>query len=187
MNRPVPLGPLSGLARRRDGSVLIEFAFGAAVLVLLLGTVELARYILLQQKLERVAMTVADLNARGEELTRAEVLAVFDAVPHLIAPFRMGEAGLVIVTSVGDTGTGRATVLWQERGGGTAQGDSRVGLVGDEATLPDGFVIRRDETAIVAEAFLRYDALFLDPLIASGTMYARAMQRPRLMDTTRLN
>lgn len=187
MRRAAILPRLARLRDDRSGSVLIEFAFGAALLVtLLLGTVELARFILLQQKLERVAMTVADLNARGEELTRAEVQAVFAAVPHLLAPFRMGADGVVVVSSVGDSGTGRTTVLWQEHGGGTAPAVSRLGAVGETAILPHGLTFARNETAVVAEAMLRYEALFLGPLIPSGQLYARALQRPRLMDTMSL-
>lgn len=176
--------PISVLARELKGSVLIEFAFGAAlVLMLLLGTVELARFIIVQQKLERVAMTVADLNARGEELTRADVQAVFQAVPHIMAPFELLNGGAVIVSSVGDPGTGRTSVLWQERSG-SGDAASKVGLQGRPATMPPEFVVGRGETAIIVEAFFDYDALFLAPLLPSNRLYAQAVRRPRLMDTT---
>ena len=84
---PVPAGgmldgrhPQSRRARRwigprllacRAGNVVVEFALAAPVLMLLmLASAELARFVILHQKMDRVATTVSDLVSRAETVTR---------------------------------------------------------------------------------------------------------------------
>lgn len=59
-----PGNALMPFLRDSRASILVEFAIIAPILIMmLLGGVELGRFILLDQKLDRTAMTVADLIA----------------------------------------------------------------------------------------------------------------------------
>ena len=81
-------GLLRRLAADRRGVALIEFGFAVPILIIMtFGTVELSRYVLLHQKLDRIAMTLADLIAQSEELAETDINNIFDAVSHIGQPF----------------------------------------------------------------------------------------------------
>ena len=76
--------------RDRRGVVAVEFALMMPVLLLLLlGCIEVAQYVLLHQKLQRSATTMADLMTRNTSWEAAEIADMFegggpcrDAVRH---------------------------------------------------------------------------------------------------------
>ena len=101
---PVPAGgrldgrrPRSRRARRwigarllacRAGNVVVEFALAAPVLMLLmLASAELARFVILHQKMDRVATTVSDLVSRAETINETEMADIFDAIGEVASPF----------------------------------------------------------------------------------------------------
>ena len=103
------------LLRSDRGGVMIEFGFAMPVLVLLmLGGVELGRYVLLHQKLDRTAMTVSDLVARVQTVTTAEVDTIFTAANLVMEPFTMGTQGAVVISSVKED-SGSPKVIWQRQ------------------------------------------------------------------------
>ncbi len=76
------------------GGVMIEFAFAMPMLItLLLGGVELGRYVLLHQKLDRTAMTVSDLVARVTSVTPTDLDTVLNAADLVMAPFELFRQG----------------------------------------------------------------------------------------------
>ncbi|MEW5703207.1 MAG: TadE/TadG family type IV pilus assembly protein [Pseudomonadota bacterium] len=166
---------------RRDhrGSLLVETAFVMPLLVvMILAGVELTRYMLLQQKLDAVAVTVADLVAQRKEISAATVDRIFQATNHVITPFTFGANGAVVVTSVSANGGG-PVVDWQRIGGGTFSVASAIGTPGSAATLPAGFLVRNGENAIVAEVFYNYSPLLRTDFLTNLQMYHRSFFRPR--------
>lgn len=174
--------PRGFLADRR-GNVLVEAAFGLAILLgLITGGVEIARYVLLQQKLDRVAMTVGDLVSRGAVLSDAEVADILSAVPHLVAPFEFAGAGRVVLSAVRREGGAAAEVVWQRR---TAEGpevSSRIGALGEAAELPEGLAPQENENLFVAEVFFDFEPLFAAALLSPGRLYHRSVYRARLSE-----
>jgi Flp pilus assembly protein TadG len=101
---PVPAGgmldgrrPRSRRARRwisvrllacRAGNVVVEFALAAPVLMMLmLASAELARFVILHQKMDRVATTVSDLVSRAETINETEMADIFEAIGEVAIPF----------------------------------------------------------------------------------------------------
>ncbi|MEZ5667772.1 MAG: TadE/TadG family type IV pilus assembly protein [Alphaproteobacteria bacterium] len=176
---------LRRLAREEDGGILVETAFVMPILLtLLLGSVEVGRYIIVNQKLERAASSVADLVAQSNDtVSLEEIQTLFGIVPHIVSPYDIVDNGRVIITAVtrGDDESDEPVVAWQIDGLGTLDGVSSViGGVGDTANLPDGFVLPTGETIIVGEAWYDYDAYFFESIDPTGPMYHRAYYRPRL-------
>ncbi|MCE2510633.1 MAG: pilus assembly protein [Alphaproteobacteria bacterium] len=164
----------------RRGALLVEMAFVFPVLlVMILAGTELARYMLLQQKLDAVAVTTADLVSQREEISAATVDQIFTATDHVIAPFAFGANGVVIVTSVSASGGGGPQVDWQRAGGGSLAAGSSVGTPGGAATLPAGFLVRDGENAIIAEVYFNYAPLLQTALFSNLQMYHRSLFRPR--------
>ncbi|MAR55661.1 MAG: hypothetical protein CMM93_00615 [Rickettsiales bacterium] len=118
--------------RAENAASLIEFAITFPVLLLLfLGSVEISRYIIIQQKVEKSSYTIADLvtrysaatsnPAKSGELDQAEVDTVLATLDDLMDPFDAGENAVACISSVQrvDTLNPVPTVRWQAAGGGT--------------------------------------------------------------------
>lgn len=167
------------LLRSDGGGVMIEFGFAMPVLVLLmLGGVEIGRYVLLHQKLDRTAMTVSDLVARVQSVTTAEVDTVFTAANLVMEPFTMGAQGAVVISSV-KRDSGSPKVIWQRTGAGTLSITSSVGIQGGNATISDNDLVDDDQAVIIGETYFQYTPWFID-LIPSTTLRHTAVFRPRL-------
>ena len=178
------IGKLTPKALLRDarGGVMIEFGFVMPVLVLLmLGGIEMGRYVLLHQKLDRTAMTVSDLVARVTAVSVADLDTVFTAANLVMEPFSMGAQGTVVISSViEDSGTPK--VEWQRKGGGTLSITSSVGNQGQNATLSDNGLVSATSGIIIGETYFTYTPWFID-MIPSTTLRHQAIFSPRLSGT----
>jgi len=171
---------LSRLSLRNNcGGVMIEFGFAMPILVLLmLGGVELGRYVLLHQKLDRTAMTVSDLVARVQSVSVDEVDTIFTAANLVMAPFDLGGRGRVFVSSVKED-SGSPKVIWQRSGAGTLSITSEVGSQGGNATISDNSLVDPDQGVVIGETYFEYTPWFID-LIPATTLHHTAVFRPRL-------
>lgn len=173
------LGSPRRLFRNDRGGVMIEFGFAMPVLVLLmLGGVEIGRYVLLHQKLDRTAMTVSDLIARVQTVTVAEVDTVFTAANLVMEPFTFASQGTVVISSVKVDG-GSPKVIWQRAGAGTLSITSTIGTQGGNATISDNDLVTVNESIIIGETYYQYTPWFID-LIPTTTLRHVAVFRPRL-------
>jgi Flp pilus assembly protein TadG len=185
---------LRRLWRDRRAVSIVEFALVVPIfsLMILAGT-EVARYILLNQKLDRLATQVADLTSQEVSVTSGDLSNIFDASLSVVWPFNILNNGVVIVSSVGQV-SNQTRVLWQRScpGSGctwstTQTAVSRVGTQGNAATLPTGFAISATNTnVIVVEVFYTF-APFLWRFMPAGTLYHYAITRPRLNDLTTIS
>jgi Flp pilus assembly protein TadG len=163
------------------GNVAVEFALALPVLMLLmLGSAEMARFVILHQKVDRVAVTTSDLVARAETIKESELDDIFDAADLVAQPFDLAALGIVIVSAVtNDDGSG-PTVAWQRSGAGAASHTSQIGTEGGAATLSADFEVREGETAIIAEVFYDFEPFLSELIVEPQTLYRRAHHRPRL-------
>lgn len=161
------------------GAAVVETALVVpGLMILVLGATEITRLVILSQKLDRAAMTVADLVAQEEQITVAEMNGIFDAVAPILNPFTLGSNGTLIVTSISRSGT-TTTVNWSQTfggGGSTSAVGASSGLNG--ITLNDG------ETVIVGEAFYQFTPFFAandyTAAITSQNLYKVAYYRSRV-------
>ena len=169
---------------KEDGGILIETAFVMPILlIMLLGSVEVGRYLIAHQKLERAAASVADLVSQSNDtVTLAEINTLFGIVPHITAPYDIEASGRLIVTAVtrGEDEDDEPIVAWQIDGMGELDVDSQIGGVGDTASIPGGMELGNGETLIIAEAWYDYEAYFYEDIDPTGPIYHRALYRPRL-------
>jgi len=167
------------LLRSRRGAIMPEFALAMPVmLILLLGGMEISRYVLLNQKLDRVAATLGDLVAQAETITTTDLDNLFNAAGFVAAPFEMGDNGVVVVSGVGVVGS-QTRVLWQRAGGGSLPATSDIGVTGATAALPDGLTVDVGRTLVVAEVYYTYTPWIMGGLTQASTLYHRAFFRPR--------
>ena len=179
------MNPLLRLVRRfrrdRRGSILAETAITLSILAMVsLAGVEVARYTLLHQKMERIAASIGDLIAQAETLSETDVTNVFDAIGEIAKPFEMGPNGLVIISSVSATGGSGPVMNWQRTGGGSMGASSEVGEPGNPATLPPGLIVDDGDTVIVAEVRYSYTPWLYSAVIDPSELYHTAFFRPRM-------
>jgi TadE-like protein len=174
-----PLG--ARLLGCRAGNVAVEFALAAPVLLLLmLGSAEMARFVILHQKMDRVATTISDLVSRAETISESQLDDIFEAIGEVADPFDIANLGVVIVSAVTNPGGDEAVVAWQRIGGGSYSGSSQLGVEGDAATLPDGFEVREGETAIISEVYYDFAPFLSELIVEPQVIYRNAHHRPRL-------
>ena len=178
-----------GFARDRRGSILMELAIGLPILVIiLLGCFEAARFVLLDQKLARVAASTADLVAQADGISEAQITDLFSAADDTATPFDLVAGGRVIISSVTRPTTAAATVAWQRISPGTLSVTSAIGQAGQTATLPDGLTLREGENIIVAEVFYNYTPVFLgETPFTSKSLYQVSYNRPRIINLTQVS
>jgi TadE-like protein len=165
----------------RAGNVVVEFALAAPVLMMLtLASAELARFVILHQKMDRVATTVSDLVSRAETINETEMADIFLAIGEVASPFDLADLGVVIVSSVTNPDGNGAIVAWQRSGGGAYSASSHLGAEGDDAVLPDGFEVRQGETAIISEVFYDFTPFLSELIVEPQEVYRSAHHRPRL-------
>ena len=167
-----------------SGISAIEFALALPLLLLLLllGGVEGVRTLMLHQKLERTAFSMANLIAQSQDISRIEIDLIFNAVSGLMEPFDFNTNGRIIITSIGNRDNSGAIVNWRHEGAGyLGTATSSMGDVGMAATnLPSGFTIANGEDTIVAEIFFDAEPLLIPGLFPSNTVSKQAFFRPRL-------
>ena len=163
------------------GGVMIEFAFAMPMLItLMLGGVELGRYALLHQKLDRTAMTVSDLVARVTSVTPTDLDTVLNAADLVMAPFEFSNKGVVIISAVRkETASGSPKVIWQRSGAGSLSVTSELGVTDANAVIPSSELVTDIDGIVVGETYYEYTPWFIT-MIPSTTIRHVAYFRPRL-------
>lgn len=170
---------LTGFWRDCRGAIAVEFAVVAPVLVVLMvGTFEVTRYVLLHQKLDRMAVAASDLVSQGETITTAQLADIFSATGLIAEPFTIGADGVVIISSVYRTG-GATRIVWQRFGTGSLSAASQLGAENADPSFPAGFSLKDGESAIFAEVYYQFRPMFAPDLVPASLLYHRAIFRPR--------
>jgi Flp pilus assembly protein TadG len=169
-------------ARAQQGLAVVEFGLALPVLMTLFyGTVEVTRYILITQKVEKLAHSVADMAAQ-EQVAKIDTLnQVMVAGSDIMSPFTMTTNGKIIVSALYRApNTTLATVSWRQEGGGTYAATSQLGPVGATAVTPGGFTFDDRENIIAAEVYYQFSPLVSTQFFGTTTVYRVAFYKPRL-------
>ena len=154
---------LRRLLRSVRGTAAIEFALVLPILVItMLGTVEVGRFVQLYMKVQTVAGNVGDIMSRPEQVAASDLSSLFSASPVMMNPFEAGAKLRIIVSGVVVPGQDEPPeVAWQSAGGGSLAVPSAIGSVGGVASVPEGLVTFGGEALIVAETVYDYDPWLL--------------------------
>ncbi len=177
-----PRGGVAGaIARCSAGNVAVEFALTVPVMLLLmLGSVEMGRFVLLHQKLDRVATSISDLVSRADTISESQIDDIFTAADQVAQPFDLADLGVVIVSSITNPDGNGPTIAWQRSGGGTYAATSQLGAEGDTPDLPADFEVRQGETAIISEVYYDFTPFLSELIVEPQVIYRSAHNRPRL-------
>lgn len=165
--------------RDQSASLMAEVGIIMPLLVfIILAGVEVGRFALLQQKLNRTAVSMADLVAQSKTMTVTDMANLYEAARFVVRPFDLN-AGVVILSSVSKSGTNPAVVDWQCAGAGSATATSALGAAGATAALPAGLSLQAGQTVIYAEVFYDFTPTFMPDVVAAQRIRHTAAFRPR--------
>lgn len=137
--------------RDKLGSALIEFAVSLPVLlIMMVGIIEVTRYILFREKLESAAVQMIDIVNQGVVTDRNSLNAIYSTADALLSPFTNSSPQVTISMVDHPQATGRSCVGWQY---GAAP--SRIGSKGATANLA-GFNLPENDQVMVIEMQARY-------------------------------
>jgi Flp pilus assembly protein TadG len=166
----------------RRAIAVTEFALMLPILMMLFyGMVEITRYILIVQKTEKLAHTVADITAQMATARAVELDQVFAASSDIMNPFAMDTNGRILISSLyREQGQASGRVNWRYEGGGTLIAASRLGAINTVPTMPGGFTFDERENLIAGEVIYRFTPLLSDDFFGETTVYRVAFYKPRL-------
>lgn len=165
------------------GIAATEFALSLPLLmVLMLGSIELTRYVIIHQKLEKVAYTIADVVSQSDTVTIAQLNQAVLAAATIMDPYEFENSGVVYITSVYQSSSVTPpTVRWQYHGGGTLTHISNIGDVNSVATLPNGLTLNVGDNVIISEVFFSYEPFLNGGVFEDNEeLYKVTVFKPRL-------
>jgi Flp pilus assembly protein TadG len=186
----------------RKGIAAVEFALTLSIwMTLLLGIVDGSYYLLINERIDRIAYSVTDIVTQFQTITRANLNDIMLGAGQLMKPMgfnstSLGTAdpetgiypaatGYIIVTSVYQDPSLGAVVKWQysypPSGNGVSVPASHVGssTINSTAVLPEGLTLNNQDNIIITEVYYTFTPLFLDQFL-SRIIYRQAVYKPRL-------
>lgn len=164
------------------GVAATEFAIALPFLmVTMMGAIEVSRYVIIHQKLEKVAYTISDVVSQSDTVTSAQLSQAVQAAATIMQPYEFSPNGVVFISSVYKNGADAPTVRWQYSGGGTLTRTSEIGVVGAVASMPNGLTLNASDNVIISEVFFRYEPFLTGGIFANDQeLYKVTIFKPRL-------
>jgi Flp pilus assembly protein TadG len=172
---------LTQVNHSRRGIAATEFALALPVLiVMLLGALDLTRFMLFHQKIERISYSTADVVSQAQSITANDLNNILKAASQIMLPAPFTTQGVVIISSVYKP-VGQPTVIrWQYKGGGTLNRNSKVGVTNGAPTMPGGLILNDRDNVIVAETYYTFTPMFAGSAVPAQEIYRTALFKPRL-------
>jgi Flp pilus assembly protein TadG len=162
-------------ARDRSGQALIEAALIFPILVgLFLGITEFSEAFTVNRRIEAAANVSADLVARTQSVTTADLVGIKSMIDEMIKPYATAKLGLIITSVTTDPGN-TPSVLWSFASGA----DASPHAVGSSMTLPAG-VTEPSSSIVVSEVQYEFQSTLARLIVGNIQMRARAYFRPRV-------
>lgn len=168
--------------RDTRGAAAVEAALMFPVLLtLFIGCTEVTFKIWSTQKAEKLAVTLADVVAQTQTITKEDMESMVGASDNIMEPFDFGADGVLFISSVYVTQDETvAKVNWQCMAPGSFAALSKLGVTGAVADLPDNLTLVERDNVIVAEVFYKYTPIAPGLMFDEGIIYRRAFFKPRL-------
>ncbi len=177
----------------------MEFAIVLPVLIMfVLGTLELARFTVINQKVDKAVNSMADFVTQSSNISEANLVSFTQTIPEIMRPFAFNDTvifssvktvdGVTQICAIGEdtpAPSGDAftnCIGWQRRTQGTDS--SRIGAQNSIAILPGGYTLLRGQDVVVAEIYYDYTPMLLNitnfvPAFSSRKVYKIALYKPR--------
>jgi hypothetical protein len=175
------------MCRDRSGLAFLEFALVLPILLLLLlGGIEVSRYIQVSQKADKLAHTIVDLVAQSPTISTQDLQQIMAAARHVMEPYNFTDDGTIIISCVGYNSNNELRVKWQYTGGGNLVRASRIGALDGAPALPAGFTVEAKDNVIISETFFSLAPMLNNHIVQPTEFYRTAYYLPRLGELDKL-
>lgn len=141
-----------------QGSVLVEFAIVAPILVLMLvGTIEISRYMLFREKLESTASQMLDIITQSTNVNAASLENLFSATPVMMEPYLPEQVHHIVTQIVRPAGDCLPVATWQFRNTG-----SRIAQAGSTNIKLGEIQLSPGDNVMAIEIFSFYEPLIIE-------------------------
>jgi len=178
-----------GIFRCNRGVSAVELGlFLPVFMLLLLGTIEVGRYTLMHQKLDKATNAMADYVTQNNAIRFVDMDNFVIAARQIVKPFDyngtiiFSAAYLRVPNDPPCSANPHPCIRWQYRPIGSDA--SHIGSVGDTPTLPNNYIVSLGEVVVVSEMFMDYAPLFpltslIIPTLVPHKIYKIAIYKPR--------
>lgn len=162
------------LIEETKGTVAVEFAFIAPLLILLfLGTIELANAVICREKVTTLAASAADLVAQDDSISQSQLNDVFSAVTAMLYPYPTSGTKIIITNVKPDpNNAGKYLVDWSVPYNTTAH------AAGSSINMPAG-VSLTGASIVMAEVSYNYTPPSNQVIKSGFTMSDTFYSKPR--------
>ena len=170
---------LARFMRDTRGIAAVEFAYVVPVILLMLvGTVEASRAVSMDRRLALVTSMIADLVAREEKMTAADVNAIYNIVSQTMSPFDSSSLKVSIIPVKASPNDAAMTRVYA----GTTNRPSLHGASQpakcSSYTLSSGLT-GKGASVVVVETSYEYKPVFLNYIFGTATWTDKAVAAPR--------
>lgn len=176
------------LKSNERGAIFVEMAIVLPIFILILsGIFEISMYILIHNKLVRVAGVIGDTITR-QNTTPANIIAILNTSFNLFQPFSFTPQGSIVVSQISNSKLSNSAadmlINWQYSINGA---QSKFGTVGKfPGNLPNNIFVISNQSMVTTEVFYNYTPLIFPNFISPGTLYITSVYVPRVGDMNKL-
>jgi Flp pilus assembly protein TadG len=171
---------LCNFARDRRGIAAIEFGYLVPIiLIMLVGTVELSRAVSMDRRFGQVTSMVADLVAREEKMSAADVRAIYNIVDKVMSPFDASTLTVSIIPVKASPTNATNTRVYPATTNRPSLPASGAQLAKCSTyALTDGLVAK-GASVIVVETSYVFTPLYVKYILDGATWHDKAYASPR--------
>ena len=166
-------------ARDARGIAAVEFAFVAPIMLLMLiGTVEASRAIGIDRRLSLVTTMVADLVAREQKMTSADLTSIYKIVNQVMSPYDASSLKVSVIPVKASPSDAAQTKVYasttnRPSHNGATQPSKCSSYSLTAALLPKG------ASVVVVESSYTYQPIFLNYVFGAASWTDKAFATPR--------
>lgn len=170
---------IGAFLRDARGIAAVEFAFIAPVLVfMLLGAVEITRAVSLDRRVSVVTNMIADLVAREQRLTAADVTAIYDIAGQVMAPYDAKDLKLSIIPVMSSPTDAKKTLVYPATTNRPSYHGGALPPKCQAYALTTG-MLKENESVIVIRSEYKFTPLFAGYIMGGQDWSNTAFAKPR--------
>jgi Flp pilus assembly pilin Flp len=165
--------------RDARGSAAVEFAYLVPVILLMLiGTVEVSRALMIDRRFGLATSMVADLVGREEAVTAADVNAIYNIVAHAMKPYDASSMQVSLIPVKASPSDASQTKVYAGTANRPAYNGGSVPAKCSPYALTAG-IVGKGESVVVVETRFTFTTLFGNYVIGPSTWTDKAIVSPR--------
>jgi Flp pilus assembly protein TadG len=170
------VGRFAGDAR---GVAAVEFAYIVPVIILMLiGTFEISRAVAMDRRFTHVTNTIADLVAREEAMTSADLTAIYKIVGQIMGSYDSSSLKVSVIPVKASPSDSANTRVYAGTSNRPSYNGGTVPAKCSSYTLTSGLV-PKGGSVIVVETSYAFKPIFLGYVLSNSTWTAKAIASPR--------